>query len=192
MKPEAITHTKMKRLCRRLGLALWQGVGLLECLWQLTAREAPRGNIGKLSDEDIALGIDYRGKEGEMIQALVDSGWLDRHPEERLVVHDWADHADDAVQMRLARNREFFVGGRAPKLSRLSGKERDSAVAFYGLCRRSSDRGSVGSAVYRARAFGDGLWRRAEDLRCPGYWPRGRSCRPGCRIGTSETRWARE
>src|SRR5690348_9760858 len=103
MKREAITHTKMKRLCRRLDLPLWQAVGLLESIWHLTAREAPRGDIGKLSDEDITLGIDYRGDESKLIDALIGSGWLDRDPVGRLAVHDWADHADDAVHMRLAR-----------------------------------------------------------------------------------------
>jgi len=125
MKREAMTHTKMKRLCRRFNMAQWQGVGVLESLWHLTARETPRGNLGKLSDEDIALAIDYRGDEGQLITALVDSGWLDRDGAERLVVHDWADHADDAVHMRLARNREFFVGGKPPKISRLTGRERE-------------------------------------------------------------------
>ena len=103
MKREAIGHTKMKRLCRRLDIPLWQAVGLLETLWGLTAREAPRGDIGKLSDEDIALAIDYRGAESKLIEALIGSGWLDRDPVERLVIHDWADHADrhdQGVQQR--------------------------------------------------------------------------------------------
>ena len=76
MKREAVGHTKMKRLCRRLDIPQWQGVGLLESIWHLTAREAPRGDIGKLSDEDIALAIDYRGDESKLIEALIASGWL--------------------------------------------------------------------------------------------------------------------
>ena len=60
MKREAIGHTKMKRLCRRLDIPQWQGVGLLESIWHLTAGEAPRGDIGKLSDEDVALAIRRR------------------------------------------------------------------------------------------------------------------------------------
>lgn len=91
MKREAIGHTKMKRLCRRLDIPLWQGVGLLESIWHLTAREAPRGDIGKLSDEDIALAIDYRGDESKLIDALIESGWLDLDPVARLVIHDWAN-----------------------------------------------------------------------------------------------------
>ncbi len=132
MKREAIGHTKMQRLCRRLDIPVYVGVGLLESIWHLTARETPRGNICKLSNEDIE--IDYRGDESKLIDALVASGWLDRSPDERLVVHDWADHADDAVHMRLARSRQFFVGGQAPKLTRLPGKERDTAHEYYSSC----------------------------------------------------------
>lgn len=131
MKREAMGHTKMKRLCRRLDIALWQGVGLMESLWHLTAREAPRGDIGKLSDEDIALGIDYRGDETAMIEALVLSGWLDQNETSRLLVHDWDEHADDAVHMRLARAQEFFCSGCAPKIARLTGKDREKAHDFY-------------------------------------------------------------
>ncbi len=110
MKREAVAHTKMKRLCRRLDIPLWQGVGLLESIWHLTARETPRGDIGKLRDEDVALGIDFRGNEAKLIEALVASGWLDRDPVERLAVHDWYEHADDAVDMRVARARQHFIG----------------------------------------------------------------------------------
>jgi len=131
MKREAVLHTKMKRLCRRLDIPTYQAVGILESVWHLTARETPRGDIGKLTDEDIALAIDYRGDEVKMIEALVSAGWLDRDAVERLVVHDWADHADDAVHMKLARACAFFAGGHAPKYARLSGKERDCAEKFY-------------------------------------------------------------
>jgi hypothetical protein len=131
VKREAINHTKMKRLCRRLDIPLYQAVGLLESIWHLTGREAPRGDLGKLSDEDIALAIDYRGDETALINALVASGWLDWNQTERLVVHDWSEHADDAVHMRLARARLFFVDGKAPKLTKLPVKEKESAQKFY-------------------------------------------------------------
>lgn len=128
MMRQALNHSKMKRLCRRMDIPQWQGVGLLESIWHLTARETPRGDIGKLSDEDIALAIDYHGDETKLIEALASAGWLDRHPEARLVVHDWHEHADDSVNMRLARARQFFVTGQSPKLSKLPGRERQSAA----------------------------------------------------------------
>jgi hypothetical protein len=139
MKREAVHHSKMKRLCRRLRIPLWQAVGLLESIWHITAREAPRGDIGKLSDENIAIAIDYHEDEHAMIAALVETGWLDRNNQHRLVVHDWPDHADDGIHMKLARGKQFFIRQdahgetilQAPKLSRLEARERDIIRGFY-------------------------------------------------------------
>ncbi len=139
MKREALNHTKMKRLCRRLDVPIYHGVGILESLWQLTAREAPRGDIGKLSNEDIIIGIDYREDEDDLIESLISAGWVDRSEEFRLVIHDWDEHADDAVHMRLARSRAHFCTGRAPKLARLGGKERTDALAYYMSCAQTED-----------------------------------------------------
>ncbi len=131
MKREALEHTKLKRLRRRLNLPKWQAVGLLETLWHLTAKQTPRGDIGKLSDEDIAIGIDYSGDEILMVDALVASGWVDRHPEHRLLIHDWHEHCDDGVHMKLARGRIFFATGHTPKTSRLPKNERSQADNFF-------------------------------------------------------------
>jgi hypothetical protein len=141
MKREAIGCSKMKRLCRYLDIPQWQAVGILESIWFVTARETPAGNIGKLSDEDIALAIDYRADETKLIEALVKSGWLDRHPIFRLIIHDWWDHADDAVHMRMARGKRYFACGSSPKLGRLPTKERYEAEEFYSrsACSRIDD-----------------------------------------------------
>ncbi len=138
MKREAIAHTKMKRLCRRLNLPLWQAVGLMESIWHLTAREAPQGNLGKLSNEDIAIGIDYREDEDILVAALIASGWFDESGEHRLLVHDWPAHADDAVHMRLARARLTFASGIIPKIGRLPSFERAEAEAFFASVRTDS------------------------------------------------------
>ncbi len=111
MKREARNHSKMKRLCRKLDIPIYQGVGLLESIWHLAATEAWRGDIGKLSNEDIALAIDYRGDEDKLIDALVSSGWLDLDGTHRLLVHDWPEHADQAVQKRAERSRRLGHGG---------------------------------------------------------------------------------
>lgn len=132
MKREALNHTKMKRLCRRLNLPLWQGVGLLETLWQLTAKQTPRGDVGRLSNEDIAIGIDYRENDLILIDALVESGWVDRDERHRLLIHDWPDHAPDAIHMKLARQKQYFASGAVPKTNRLQKWERDEAHSFFG------------------------------------------------------------
>jgi hypothetical protein len=111
VKREAPSNSKIKRLCRLLDIPLYHAVGLLELLWHLTAREATRGDIGKLDNESIALALDYRGDEDKLIDALVRCGWLDESTEHRLVVHDWHEHADEAVKKRLTRSKRSFIGG---------------------------------------------------------------------------------
>jgi hypothetical protein len=92
----------------------------MESIWHLISRQCPRGDIGRLCDEDIALAIDYREDPAELITVLVGCGWIDPDPEHRLLIHDWHEHAN----MRLARARRLFASGHTPKLARLSGNER--------------------------------------------------------------------
>jgi hypothetical protein len=128
---EAVNHTKIKRLCRRMQIPQWQAVGLLESIWILTEFQAPAGDIGRLSNEDIAVGIEYGGDEDKMIADLVATGWLDSHLEHRLLIHDWPDHCADAIHMKLARKRLYFACGRIPKTTKLSKWERESVDVFY-------------------------------------------------------------
>lgn len=132
VKKEAFSHSKMRRLQRTLGRSLSVCVGVLECLWNLAARETPRGNIGKLTTEDIFDFIGFEGVEPEeLIDALVKCGWLDRDPVHGLLIHDWPEHSDNTLHASIARRREFFLDGSAPRLTGLNSTERSAAAAFY-------------------------------------------------------------
>jgi hypothetical protein len=116
MKRQAVGHTKMKKLCRILKVPTYVSVGILESLWHLVAREAPLGDIGKLSNEDIAIGIDYDRDPVELVSALIESGWLDPSDKYRLLVHDWHEHADDAIRKSINRSgKEFVTCGKTGK-----------------------------------------------------------------------------
>jgi hypothetical protein len=104
MKRSAMQHTKLNRLMRQLSCPKFSAVGILECLWHLTARETPNGDIGKLSDQDIADAIGWDGDAPQLVQALVDARWLDADDAVRLRVHDWEEHADDATKKAIARS----------------------------------------------------------------------------------------
>jgi hypothetical protein len=125
MKREARNHSKMKRICRKLDIPVYQAVGLMESIWHVTATEAWRGDIGKLTNEDIAIAIDYRGDENNLIDALVGCGWLDVSAEHRLLVHDWPEHADQAVQKRAERSEK---SGQLGFYMDMSGKVRTKAL----------------------------------------------------------------
>jgi hypothetical protein len=93
----------MMRLARALGCGRAAAVGHMELLWHFAAVRAPQGDIGKWTDAEIAHACAFEGDEAQFVVALVESGWLDRSPRHRLVVHDWHDHADHSVKKWLER-----------------------------------------------------------------------------------------
>ncbi len=93
MKHTTPDSMKFKRLCRRLGVTPVVAAGTLELLWIATARNAPPGDIGRFSNEDIAIQVYWEGNADELVGALVETGWLDSSSQHRLVVHDWHEHA---------------------------------------------------------------------------------------------------
>lgn len=106
MKRGTIDHPKMRALVAALpiGGCRYQAVGILESLWHFTALYAYRGDIGRHSDEAIAEWIGWKSSPDSLIGALVKTGWLNRvDGPERLTVHDWVEHCDDAVRMRMKR-----------------------------------------------------------------------------------------
>ena len=101
---------KFKRLQRRLGISVAQLCGHLELLWLATAKNAPEGDIGRFSNEDIAIACYWEDCPDVFVDALVECGWLDASEEWRLLVHDWATHAPTWVGGNLKRHgRNFHI-----------------------------------------------------------------------------------
>lgn len=115
MKRGTIQHPKTGMLAEALAVPHLMAVGILESLWHWTATYAWRGDIGRWSDAVIRQGVGH--DDERLIPALIETGWIDEDATHRLVVHDWADHADEAVRKRLARAGEQFVGGVEPPQS---------------------------------------------------------------------------
>ena len=123
MKRNTPNHPKVRRLGRRIGGQV-VAIGVLEALWHFVAQFAPAGDVGRYQDEDIADGVFWEEEPATLIDALLDSGWLERSETHRLIVHDWPDHCEDAVHLFLARNVLLFADGTMPRFSRLSKTER--------------------------------------------------------------------
>lgn len=125
MKRGTVEHPKTKALARALKIPQYSAVGILESLWHWTAQFAPAGDVGRYENSDIADGVHWDGDAEKLVAALVSCRWLDEHDEHRLVIHDWSTHADDAVNLVLARRTTFFTDGTRPKLTRLAKPERE-------------------------------------------------------------------
>lgn len=124
MKREAINHTKMRRLARYLDIEIYSARGIMETLWSATCDEAPAGNIGKLSNEDLADIIGWKGDPAALTAAMVRAGWLDTTETYRLVIHDWPDHCQDYVHAKLAKAGTRFANGSIPQTSKLNQAQR--------------------------------------------------------------------
>lgn len=96
-------HPKTYALAEALGIRRVHAVGLLEMLFHFTAQYAPEGDIGRYSDRRIAAAVDWAAGVPRLIDALVATGWVDRHTGARLVLHGWSEHADKVVLQRLTR-----------------------------------------------------------------------------------------
>ncbi len=139
MKRTGFDHPKHGRLMRLLNISHAYSVGIVESIWQFTAKHALRGDIGKWSDEEIAEAIDATDwPADQLIDALVKAKWLDRQDDCRLVVHDWDAHCEDSVHLALARKTEHFANGNRPKLTRLKTQERPEIEAAYELKEKSA------------------------------------------------------
>lgn len=78
-------HRKTARLRAVLGNdALW----IPPRLWSYASENQPDGDFSKYSSAEIALLIGYSGDATVMLQALLDSGFMD--PGQK--IHDWKDH----------------------------------------------------------------------------------------------------
>ena len=103
MKRGGIDHPKTHQLAEALGIRRVHAVGLLEMLFHFTAQYAPEGDIGRYADKRIAAALDWCGSVSKLIDSLVATRWVDRHPVARLVLHGWDRHADRATLQKLSR-----------------------------------------------------------------------------------------
>lgn len=131
MKRGTPQHPKTRTLARLLGIELYAAVGLLEMLWHFTAQYAPAGDIGRWRDDEIADAVGWSRDAGALITGLVSARWLDRGEDGRLCVHDWWEHAEDGIHMKLARAGQRFADGRVPKLSQFEKGERQRLSGVY-------------------------------------------------------------
>jgi len=89
-------------------------IGLLERLWHLAAEDAIRGDVGRFDDDTIAEACGWYLHSGVLIGSLLKCGWLDEHPEHRLLVHDWDDHAPRYVKGNAAKAGGIFANYGCP------------------------------------------------------------------------------
>lgn len=105
---------KFKRLQRMTGESCRSTIGLLEKMWLEVAKNCPAGDIGKFTNEEIAILLEWDGDPDLLVSALTATGWLDESEPHRLVVHDWADHCPKYVKANLVKHGKQFARRASP------------------------------------------------------------------------------
>jgi hypothetical protein len=88
VKSELPRHRKFKKLKRLIGDGAMEH---LITLWCNVAEQLPNGALNGLSNEDIADLSNWDGDADKFVNALVDSGFLDK-TETGYYPHDWTEH----------------------------------------------------------------------------------------------------
>lgn len=154
MKRGTVNHPKMARLARVLNVPRVYAIGIMEALWHFTATYAPNGDLSRYSASEIidSLGVESDRDPESVIDALVESKWLDRI-DGKIIVHDWNDHCDDATHAKLARSVSFFANGEKPHTSRLTKDERTTIEQEYARRAHGERTASAQSAPGGANAL---------------------------------------
>ena len=131
MKKGTDALAKFLLMKKDLKLPKFAAKGLLQDIWDFTALNTPEGNLGKYTNEEIAMFLEYEGDPDELIAVLLRRRWLDADDEHRLLVHDWPDHCEDGIHIRLAKERRRFSDGSMPKLTKFTEDKRVAIERDY-------------------------------------------------------------
>lgn len=120
---ELAEHRKLHRLIKLTGVGRDAALGRLCLLWLWALTNRPDGDISDLDAGRIAQITDVRPRQAAaFLQALVDSGFLDREGE-RLCIHDWKDYGGRLYELRRQE---------AERKRRSRQKQRDAAADGHG------------------------------------------------------------
>lgn len=95
-------HPKTLKLARKLNISIAQVIGHLHLFWWWAMEYAQDGDLSHCDPEDIAIAADWPGDAGQFVESLVESGFVDRHNDGSLSIHDWHDYAGKLLERRKA------------------------------------------------------------------------------------------
>ena len=130
MKKNTLRHWKVATLASLLSVRRAEAVGLLHALWEFVGDQAPNGEITAIPFSHVARESLWEGDADALKDALLTARLLD-NGDDRLFIHDWFDHCEDMIHIRLARKGERFATGQVPNMARLSKDERARLESVY-------------------------------------------------------------
>lgn len=109
-------HPKTKKLARLLGISLPAAVGHIHYLWWWALDYAQDGDLSRFDDYDIKDAVHWDGDEKELMNAFVESGYIDFNDDGGIFLHDWFEYAGKLAERRAKdRARKAEASERARK-----------------------------------------------------------------------------
>lgn len=100
-----LRHKKTNRLVALLDVDRFKLIGHLHALWWWALDNVPAdGDLGDLSNAEIALAAEWPGPADDWVTALEESGFIDTTPDGRFL-HDWYDYAGRLIEDRSRKRR---------------------------------------------------------------------------------------
>lgn len=115
-------HVKRRKLQSRLKA---DGVLALLDLWLYAGENHPDGTLEGMTDEDIALAVNWKGKPETLTKTLVDIGFME-NVEGVYILHDWEDHNPFVVHAPERKERAKLAAKARWSMREACGKHTDS------------------------------------------------------------------
>ena len=112
---KSVEHMRLVRLLRPLLVGYLVAVEVIvRGIWdqfvnRFVPSNAPRGDVGRFSNADIAEGVGWHGDADHFIQAMIEAGRLVLSDEHRLVVADWHKLAPGYLRSNI-KHQGGFIG----------------------------------------------------------------------------------
>lgn len=96
---ELLNHPKTSELAFLLDEEIYSTIGRLHMLWWWALDYAKDGDLSNIKSRIIAQKVGWSGDPEQLINALVESGFLDR-TDDGLFIHDWDDYTGGFTEKR--------------------------------------------------------------------------------------------
>jgi len=85
-------HIKVEDLMTAADIEEPQAMGHLSLLWLRTLMHKPDGNITSWEPKSLERYLRWKGPQGALYAALMDTGWIVRKPDGDVVLNDWSEY----------------------------------------------------------------------------------------------------
>ena len=126
------THKKTRRLARRLGLGVPEGIpqtiGHLCLFWLWCVDGTEDGSLEGLDAQDIADAAGWTGKPEAFLDAMIEAEFIEKKADGRLEIHDWNDYIGKLIKSREESREKERLRKQKYRQQRRGGTEDDYSL----------------------------------------------------------------